>query len=170
MGSWKSTMFFSRPSESHSVTPTRSPSASVSRYCDEKAASSAAAVAGGDGVCARFLVGRARAVRRKSMKDDLPQPLVPMTRMLCAISLGSARHGVGGLLEGRGVLPPSHAPRAVDGADLAARVAVPAPVGHALRPGVGVEGDEPGGGGGGAAAAAAARLLGWAAMLAFGGV
>lgn len=44
--------------------------------------SSATAVAGGDGVFGRFFLGRARAVRRKSMKEDLPQFLVPMTRML----------------------------------------------------------------------------------------
>jgi hypothetical protein len=83
MGSWKSTMLFSRPSESHSVTPTRSPSTSVSRYSEVKDESWAMAVAGGEGVCGRRLVGSARAVRRKSMKDDLPQPLVPMTRILC---------------------------------------------------------------------------------------
>jgi hypothetical protein len=42
------------------------------------------------------------------------------------------------LLEGRGVFPPPHAARTVDGADLAARVAVAAAVGHALSPRVGV--------------------------------
>jgi hypothetical protein len=44
--------------------------------------SSATAVAGGEGVFGRFFLGRARAVRRNSMNEDLPQPLVPMTRML----------------------------------------------------------------------------------------
>jgi hypothetical protein len=82
MGSWKSTTFFSRPSESHSVTPTRSPSTSVSRYSEVKVESSATAVAGGDGVLGRFFLGRARAVRRKSMKEDFPQLFVPITRML----------------------------------------------------------------------------------------
>lgn len=86
MGSWKSTTFFSRPSESHRVTPTRSPSTSVSRYSEVKDESSATAVAGGDGVCGRFFLDSARAVRRKSMKDDLPQPLVPITRMLHGVS------------------------------------------------------------------------------------
>lgn len=47
-----------------------------------KVDSSATAVTGGEGVFGRFFLGRARAVRRKSIKEDLPQPLVPMTRML----------------------------------------------------------------------------------------
>jgi hypothetical protein len=88
MGSWKSTMFFSRPSESHSVTPTRSPSTSVSRYSEVKGESpEPTAVAGGDGVCGRFLAGSASAVRRNSMKDDFPQPLAPTTRMLHVVSV-----------------------------------------------------------------------------------
>ena len=44
--------------------------------------SSATAVAGGDGVLGLFFLGKASAVRKKSMNDDLPQPLVPITRML----------------------------------------------------------------------------------------
>lgn len=75
-------MFFSRPCESHNVTPTRSRSTSVSRYCDVKGESGDTADAGGEGVCGRFFAGRASAVRRNSMKEDLPEPLVPMTRML----------------------------------------------------------------------------------------
>lgn len=84
MGSWKSTTFFSSPSESHSVTPTRSPSTSVSRYCEVKVESSPTAVAGGEGVLGRFFLGSASAVRRNSMNEDLPQFFVPMTRMLRA--------------------------------------------------------------------------------------
>jgi len=75
-------MFFSSPCESHSVTPTRSLSTSVSRYCDVKGESGETADAGGDGVCGRFFVGSASAVRRNSMKEDLPELLVPTTRML----------------------------------------------------------------------------------------
>jgi hypothetical protein len=89
-GSWKSTTFFSRPSESHRVTPTRSPSTSVSRYSEVKVESSPTAVAGGEGVLGRFFLDSARAVRRKSMKEDLPQLLVPMTRMLCSVSRASS--------------------------------------------------------------------------------
>jgi hypothetical protein len=100
-------------------------------------------VAGGDGVLGRFFLDRASAVRRNSMKDDLPQFLVPMTRMLSGLAdfhTATTMH----LLEGRGVLPPPHAARAVDSADLAARVAVAAAVRHALGPGVRVEVDEGG--------------------------
>jgi hypothetical protein len=43
------------------------------------------------------------------------------------------------LLEWGGVLPPPHAARAVDSADLAASIAVAAAVGHALCPWVGIE-------------------------------
>ena len=92
MGSWKSTMFFSRPSESQSVTPTLSPSTSVSRNSEVKGESPPpTAVAGGEGVFGRFRAGSASAVRRNSMKEDLPQPLVPMTRMLGNGQLGVYR-------------------------------------------------------------------------------
>jgi hypothetical protein len=33
-------------------------------------------------VCGRFFAGKARAVRRNSMKEVLPELLAPMTRML----------------------------------------------------------------------------------------
>jgi hypothetical protein len=81
-GSWKSTMCFSRPCESQSVTPTRSLSTSVSRYSEVNGESDDCAVGGGEGVWGRFLAGSASAVRRKSMKEDFPEFLVPITRML----------------------------------------------------------------------------------------
>jgi hypothetical protein len=103
-----------------------------------KLESSATAVAGGEGVLGRFFLDRASAVRRNSMKDDFPQFLVPMTRMLSGLAEVHTATTVH-LLERRGVLPPPHTARAVDSADLAARVAVAAAVGHALGPGIRVE-------------------------------
>jgi hypothetical protein len=47
-----------------------------------KGESGETAVAGGDGVCGRFFAGSASAVRRNSMNEDLPEFLVPTTRML----------------------------------------------------------------------------------------
>lgn len=47
-----------------------------------KGESGATADGGGEGVCGRFFAGKARAVRRKSMKEDLPAFLPPRTRTL----------------------------------------------------------------------------------------
>lgn len=47
-----------------------------------KVESGKTADAGGDGVWGRFLAGNASAVRKNSMKEDLPELLLPMTRML----------------------------------------------------------------------------------------
>ena len=47
-----------------------------------KVESDVTADAGGDGVWGRFLAGKASAVRRNSMKEDLPELFVPMTRIL----------------------------------------------------------------------------------------
>jgi hypothetical protein len=84
------------------VTPTRSPSTSVSRYSEVKVESSPTAVAGGEGVLGRFFLGSARAVRRNSMKEDLPQLLVPMTRMLCCVSRAPMAAGRRTYLKGVG--------------------------------------------------------------------
>lgn len=97
--------------------------------------SGATAEGGGEGVCGRFFAGKARAVRRNSMKEDLPELLAPMMRMLFASVMRAKVISCGdGSLEGSGVFPPAHATRAVDanGADGAACVAVAAAVGHAL--------------------------------------
>lgn len=79
-------MFFSSPCESHRVTPTRSLSKSVSRYWLVKAESGLRAVpAGGEdsgSPFAFFADFGVRDVRRKLMKEVLPEFLAPMTRTL----------------------------------------------------------------------------------------
>lgn len=75
-------MFFSKPAESHSVTPTRSPSISVSRYCEVKVDREAALSGAAAVVASCRSLRRASELRRKEMNELLPEFLVPMTRTL----------------------------------------------------------------------------------------